>query len=170
MSELKFKGKRLFGFVLIVLLAIAVFIGGIEFQKSSVFCDNCDSLQKGSYTEVSLEEDLVSRCGEMPVSIPYSRFVIVKGLAWSPDCRNVAWSVWYSGVGGGLNEEFVNREGLLVYNDATKKSKLVYSPNEGETVEMDKWKDSKNVLFTKKVDDVIYSYNIEDNMVFPADR
>ncbi len=109
---------------------------------------------------VSTTTSLFTKCGDMPSEVVIDRdhFSSVGGPEWSPDCKNIAWSVWesgpsFEGVTDNSNTKKSNvpdpKEGIYVYAISTKEKKKVYVPQlPNQTPTYLKWKDEHNIIFS----------------------
>lgn len=126
------------------------------------------------------ERSLIRRCGTIPdeVMTRKGHFDMISGPTWSPDCRNVAWSLWESGTGFISNDPNIisqttrtlsGREGVFVYNYATKRTVKIYSPTKlDETPSYKNWLDRNTIVFIAGKNE--YHFDLTSNQTTPIKK
>jgi len=118
--------------------------------------------------QIDTDKNLITRCGIIPDAIPNrGHFEMQNGPMWSPDCRYVSWSMWksgpgYSGVKNTISRQLSEKEGVFLFNDATKRIIKIYSPKQlDESPTFVKWLDRSTIELT--ADKKTFHYDLKNN-------
>jgi hypothetical protein len=106
------------------------------------------------------EAALIVRCGSFdkkPVPTA-SRSQVVRGPAWAPDCRHIAWSAWQTlSIPLSATGKIIpitppaasDKEGVYILEDSSNKPKRIYSPKKAnESPTFMRWINRNNILFS----------------------
>lgn len=148
--------------ILFILSPFAGFYLGWQYQKELAVPDIkiIEKIVKVKEQVPALERNLMEICGDFPALNISSdgHFTRVTGPSWSPDCRHIAYAAWQST----FKNSSIN-VGLFVYDYATKKTKKVYNPKQGdneEDIEFLSWKNNTTILYANSGPRNLYTLDL----------
>lgn len=125
------------------------------------------------------EKSLIRRCGQYPDGEYFHKkdhFDVIAGPLWSPDCRNIAWSLWQSGSAwlgddseakessSKTERKLSGREGVFIYNEILNRAIKIYSPTQlDEAPQVVRWEDRKTLVF--KANNKEYRYDLKSSSI-----